>query len=149
MIFLSFIWWEISFERVHLRWPKHTAYHTCWNAFHFFHRLFRVSIRGEKCMRKSHPLLKFGWDFKKLSENKIYFYLKKKRGKEGVSKKFTVFFFFPYKYSIQDNLTNYTSVRKTIRVNYFSAAEVNVACGKTCYEIEFSKFSEQFIKILL
>ena len=45
-------------------------------------------------------------------------------GKKGVSRKFPVF--LPYKYSIEENLTNYTSIRKTIRVNYFSAAEVNV-----------------------
>ena len=33
----------------------------------------RVSIREEKWVRKSHPIPKFEWDFKKLSENKIYF----------------------------------------------------------------------------
>ena len=45
-------------------------------------------------------------------------------GKEGASRKFPVF--LPYKYSIEENLTNYTSVRKTIRVNYSSAAKVYV-----------------------
>ena len=29
----------------------------------------RVPIRGEKWVRKSHPVIKFEWDFKKLSEN--------------------------------------------------------------------------------
>ena len=32
----------------------------------------RVPIRGEKWVRKSHPVLKFEWDFIKLSENEIY-----------------------------------------------------------------------------
>ena len=45
-------------------------------------------------------------------------------GKEGVSRKFPAF--LPYKYSVEENLTNYTSIRKTIRNNYFSAVEVNV-----------------------
>ena len=44
-------------------------------------------------------------------------------GKEGVSRKFPVF--LSYQYSIEENLTNCTSVKKTIRVNYFSAAQVN------------------------
>ena len=49
---------------------------------------------------------------------------KKNGWKGGVSRKFPVF--LPYMYSIQGNLTNFTLVRKIIRVNYFSAAEVNV-----------------------
>ena len=44
----------------------------------------------------------------------------KKRGggKEGVSRKFPVF--LPYKYSIGENLTNYTSVRKMSGIGSYS-----------------------------
>ena len=71
----------------------------------------------------------------------------KKGEKEGVSRRFPVF--LPYKYSIQDNLTNYTSVRKAIRVNYFSAAEVNVLfllVGRPVKKLDFQNFQINLLK---
>ena len=73
--------------------------------------------------------------------------LKKEEGEEGVSRKFPVF--LPYKYSIQHNLTNYTSVKKTITVNYLSAAEVNVLMllvGRPIMRLNFQNFQNCLLK---
>ena len=79
----------------------------------------------------------------KFIDNKRNF---KKKG-EGVSRKFSVF--LPYKYSIEENLTNYTSVRKTIRINYFLTAEVNVLLllvGRPVKRLNFQNFQISLLK---